>query len=137
MVIAFSYIFVTPQYLVWESSMALVTSDSLMSFPVKRYSIFIEEKTLGWSSVISAVMFISNDLTSILFFCRIETTSLPVQPPRASSINSFGRIPALLPPKSSGPSMVIQWFESVFPTKLIPLICFTKAFTCDIFSPFK
>jgi hypothetical protein len=62
----------------------------------------------------------------------METTSLPVQPPSAIRTSSFGLGAALLPPKVSGPSMVIQYFESDFAENVIPRSCLTMA--CFTFS---
>ena len=64
----------------------------------------------------------------------MEATSLPVQPPRAISKNSFGRGPALLPPNSGGPSIVTQWFESAFAANVIPWTCLTTAVRCAMVS---
>ena len=66
-------------------------------------------KTLGCSSVSSAVAWTSNPSRETRIFSRMETTSMPVQPPSPDSSRPLGLEPLSMPPESRGASRSMAW----------------------------
>jgi len=82
----------------------------------------------GCSSARSASMCTSKSFNGTFFFCKIDTTSQPMQPPNPRRISSIGCVAASNPDASFFVSIDTQWLLSAFPTKEQPSICLTIAF---------
>ena len=65
--------------------------------------------TLGCSSVSSALAWTSKASRGTRIFSRMETTSMPVQPPRPESRSPLGLAPLSSPPDATGASRGTAW----------------------------
>src|SRR5689334_4385619 len=108
------------QYLLWESLIALSTSDGFRSLPRTTKCMWIVANTLGSISAGAVLRRYSQAETSCPLFLSITTASYAVHPPVPASTVSIGRAPTLRPPPSGAPSITKEWPLSVSATKLIP-----------------